>query len=447
VTDPHATGYHAPVMVGEVMDVLRPERGGTYLDGTLGGGGHAEALLERGPAARLIGVDRDPDALAEAGTRLSRFGDRVRLVRANFADAPVAAAIAHGSLAGVLLDLGISSHQIDADDRGFTFRPGAPLDMRMAGASAGEPTAAELLNALDETELANVFYRYGEEKRSRRLARVVAEMRAREPFARSEQLVEAIDRALGPRTDAGDRARIFQALRIAVNHEIDALQRALEGYREALGSGGVLRGAVVPLPGGPAGEERLPRLEPALRLPPGAAGLRLPRRAAGRDADPPLRHRDGGRGAAERSRPQRAAPRLEACVSASAAARTGGLRAARAARAARWEAPQGERLERRRRRRAIAARILFFLAVGASLASVIWRQTAGVDRQRALAAVQAEISVAEAERVELTNRVQALQTRARITRVAGTRLGLHVARDDEVVLLPVPAAAVAEGRP
>jgi 16S rRNA (cytosine1402-N4)-methyltransferase len=239
VTDPHATGYHAPVMVAEVMDVLQPERGGTYLDGTLGGGGHAEALLERGPDARLIGVDRDPDALAEAGARLARFGDRVRLVRANFADAPAAAAIAPASLAGVLLDLGISSHQIDADERGFTFRPGAPLDMRMAGTSAGEPTAAELLNALDETELANVFYRYGEEKRSRRLARVVAEMRAREPFARSEQLVEAIDRALGPRTDAGDRARIFQALRIAVNHEIEALERALKGYREALASGGV----------------------------------------------------------------------------------------------------------------------------------------------------------------------------------------------------------------
>jgi cell division protein FtsL len=134
-------------------------------------------------------------------------------------------------------------------------------------------------------------------------------------------------------------------------------------------------------------------------------------------------------------------------VSASAAARSGGLRAARAARAARWEAPQGERLERRRRRRAVMARVLFVLAVAASLASVIWRQTAGVDRQRALAAVQAEISVAEAERVELTNRVQALQTRARITRVAGSRLGLHVARDDEVVLLPVPAATVAEGRP
>jgi 16S rRNA (cytosine1402-N4)-methyltransferase len=240
VTDPHASGYHAPVMVAEVMDVLQPERGGTYLDGTLGGGGHAEALLERGPDARLIGVDRDPDALAEAGARLARFGERVRLVRVNFADAPGEAAVAPGSLAGVLLDLGISSHQIDADERGFTFRPGAPLDMRMAGASAGEPTAAELLNALDETELADVFYRYGEEKRSRRLARVVAEMRAREPFARSEQLVEAIDRALGPRTDAGDRARIFQALRIAVNREIDALQRALEGYREALASGGVI---------------------------------------------------------------------------------------------------------------------------------------------------------------------------------------------------------------
>ncbi|MBB4638549.1 16S rRNA (cytosine(1402)-N(4))-methyltransferase RsmH [Longimicrobium terrae] len=239
MTLPHATGYHAPVMVREVMDLLRPERGGTFLDGTLGGGGHAEALLERGPEARLYGVDRDPDALAEAGERLARFGPRFTPVRANFADAVEAAGIAPGTLDGVLLDLGISSHQIDEDARGFTFRPGAPLDMRMGQASAGESSAADLLNELDEQELANLFYRYGEEKRSRKLARIVLEMRAVEPFAISDQLLSAISRTLGPRAEAADKARIFQALRIAVNGEIQALERALESFREALAPGGV----------------------------------------------------------------------------------------------------------------------------------------------------------------------------------------------------------------
>jgi 16S rRNA (cytosine1402-N4)-methyltransferase len=221
------------------MELLRPERGGTYLDGTLGGGGHAEALLERGPEARLIGVDRDPDALAEAGRRLARFGERVRLVRANFADAADEAGVEDGSLAGVLLDLGISSHQIDADARGFTFRPGAPLDMRMGQGSVGEPSAADLLAELDEAELADVFWRYGEERRSRKLARVIVEMRQAEPVATSDGLLRAIERALGPRTEAADRARIFQALRIAVNREIESLERALERFRAALAPGGV----------------------------------------------------------------------------------------------------------------------------------------------------------------------------------------------------------------
>ena len=239
MTLPYASPYHAPVMVRECMDLLRPERGGTFLDGTLGGGGHAEALLERGPQAVLYGVDRDPDALAEAGGRLARFGGRFRPVRANFADALEAAGIGAGTLDGVLLDLGISSHQIDVDARGFTFRPGAPLDMRMGQGSAGEPTAAELLNTLDEGELADVFYHYGEERRSRRLARVVAEMREAEPFETSDQLQRAIDRALGARTETADRARIFQALRIAVNGEIAALERALERFRDALAPGGV----------------------------------------------------------------------------------------------------------------------------------------------------------------------------------------------------------------
>jgi 16S rRNA (cytosine1402-N4)-methyltransferase len=239
VTLPYASGYHAPVMVREVMDLLMPERGGLYLDGTLGGGGHAEALLERGPEARLIGTDRDPDALREAGERLARFGDRFRPVRSNFADAVAAAGIEDASLDGVLLDLGISSHQIDVDERGFTFRPGAPLDMRMAQATAAEPSAADLLNEMDEAELANIFYRYGEEKRSRKLARIVLEMREREPFATSDHLLDAVRRTLGPRAEAADKARIFQALRIAVNGEIQALERALESFRKALAPGGV----------------------------------------------------------------------------------------------------------------------------------------------------------------------------------------------------------------
>ena len=234
----YASEYHAPVMVGEVMDLLRPERGGTYLDGTLGGGGHAEALLERGTEARLIAVDRDPDALAEAGRRLERFGDRVRFVRSPFGDAIDNAGVEGASLAGALLDLGISSHQIDEEGRGFTFRPGAPLDMRMAQASAGEPSAADLLNTLDEAELAGIFFRYGEERRSRMLARVVREMRERKSFATSDDLVEAIGRAM-PRSDAGDRARIFQALRIAVNGEIQQLEAALPRFRDALAPGGV----------------------------------------------------------------------------------------------------------------------------------------------------------------------------------------------------------------
>jgi len=239
VTLPYASGYHAPVMVRECMDLLRPERGGIFLDGTLGGGGHSEALLERGADAVLYGIDRDPDALAEASTRLARFGDRFRPVRANFADALETAGIEDGTLNGVLLDLGISSHQIDVDGRGFTFRPGAPLDMRMGQGSADEASAADLLNTLDEGELADVFYRYGEERRSRKLARIVAEMREEAPFETSDQLLRAIERTLGPRTEAADKARIFQALRIAVNHEIESLERALERFRDALAPGGV----------------------------------------------------------------------------------------------------------------------------------------------------------------------------------------------------------------
>jgi 16S rRNA (cytosine1402-N4)-methyltransferase len=228
--------YHEPVMVAEVLAYLQPERGGVYFDGTLGGGGHTEAILRAGAAASVIAVDQDEEALAVAGRRLERFAGRVRLEQANFADA---AERPGPGLAGALLDLGVSSHQIDELARGFTFRSGAPLDMRMNPAMGGA-TAADLLNGLEEKELADVFYRYGEERRSRRLAAAVVRRRRERPFGTSDDLNEVLERFYGPRLTVQDRARIYQALRIAVNEELSVLERALEALRERLEPAGVL---------------------------------------------------------------------------------------------------------------------------------------------------------------------------------------------------------------
>jgi 16S rRNA (cytosine1402-N4)-methyltransferase len=228
-------GYHEPVLVREVLAYLRPERGGVYFDGTLGGGGHSEAILTAGPRSRVIGVDQDPEAYAVAARRLERYGDRVELIRANFADAAERLTV---PLAGALLDLGVSSHQLDADARGFSFRPGIPLDMRM-DTSAPVATAADLLNTLSEQDLADLFYRYGEERRSRKLAREIVRRRSRSPFQTSDDLAAAIQATHGTRTDAQDRARLFQALRIAVNAELEALERALPALRDRLAAGGV----------------------------------------------------------------------------------------------------------------------------------------------------------------------------------------------------------------
>ncbi len=226
--------YHVPVMVREVLTFLAPARGGVYFDGTLGGGGHTEAILEASDAAQVVAVDQDPEALAIAQQRLAKFGGRVRFVAGNFADA---AETGDAQLAGALLDLGISSRHIDAAERGFSFRSGSPLDMRMS--SSGQ-TAADLLNTLSEEDLADIFYYYGEERRSRRLARDVVNHRKAHPFATSDDLVASMERALGPRLDAQDKARIFQALRIAVNDELEVLERALPALRDRLEDEGVL---------------------------------------------------------------------------------------------------------------------------------------------------------------------------------------------------------------
>lgn len=232
---------HEPVMVEEVLARLEPERGGTYLDGTVGGGGHAAALLARSERARLWGVDRDREAVEAARSRLAEFGDRASVRRADFRDLPEALGAEAGEiedLAGVLLDLGISSHQIDTTARGFSFRPATPLDMRMGGTTGGRRPAADLLQEATEEELGTIFREYGEIRRWRRLAREVVRRRRAHPPRTSDDLVEAARAALGGRTGPGQLAKVFQAVRIAVNEELEALERALPRLRDLLASGG-----------------------------------------------------------------------------------------------------------------------------------------------------------------------------------------------------------------
>jgi 16S rRNA (cytosine1402-N4)-methyltransferase len=222
------------VLAAEVVRLL----GGTgrVLDCTLGGGGHAAALLDSG--ADVTAVDRDPEAIAAAGARLATAADtgRFRAHLANYARLDLVDALAGVRFSGILLDLGISSHQIDDPARGFTFREGAPLDMRMGGDVAG--SAADLLNTADEHELARVLRDYADEPRAGRLAREIVRRRSGAPFATSDDLVRAIRGALGPRTGPGDFARLFQGVRIAVNDELAGLAAALPALRDRLEPGG-----------------------------------------------------------------------------------------------------------------------------------------------------------------------------------------------------------------
>ena len=215
------------------MDFIAPRGDGVYLDGTVGGGGHSTILLEECTSCSVIAVDRDPDALEAAKATLAKFGTRVRFIRARFDESLRAADLAE-PLAGVLLDLGVSSHQLDSDRRGFAFRTGVELDMRMDATQADEPSAAQILNFEQEAALARIFHEYGEEPRSRGLARAVVERRAATPFRTSDDLVAVLYRTLGrvPRTK--EKARIFQALRIAVNEELVCLERGLGEFREAM---------------------------------------------------------------------------------------------------------------------------------------------------------------------------------------------------------------------
>ncbi|MEP6618435.1 MAG: 16S rRNA (cytosine(1402)-N(4))-methyltransferase RsmH [bacterium] len=229
--------YHAPALVEAVVELLANSM--LVLDGTLGGGGHSAALLDAG-VPRVVGLDRDPDALEAASTRLADAitSGRFSPHQGNYANLDHVSALADLQFNGILLDLGISSHQIDDATRGFSFREGAPLDMRM-GMDAPR-TAAALLNEADVAELTAVFRDFGDEPRAARLAREIMHRRSTRPFETSDDLVGAIRATFGARSGPPEFARLFQAVRIAVNDELGGVLRALPGLRDRLTPGGTL---------------------------------------------------------------------------------------------------------------------------------------------------------------------------------------------------------------
>ena len=232
---------HVPVMLEEVLTLLQPGPGRQFIDGTVGGGGHTEAILARSaPDGRVLGIDADPNALARVRERLapSVENGRLVLVQESFAElARIADAAGFVSVQGILLDLGFSSDQMNDAQRGFAFSVDGPLDMRF---DQSQPeTAADLVNSASEQELADIFWRYGEETRSRQIARRIVRERARQPIARTAQLAALA--ASGMRYKAGaihPATRVFQALRIAVNHELDCLEAVLPQMLDVLSEGG-----------------------------------------------------------------------------------------------------------------------------------------------------------------------------------------------------------------
>ena len=238
------TGFHhVPIMVSEVLALLEPSRGGVFVDGTLGGGGHAEAVLSAMPeTGRLFGIDRDDEALKAAGARLSRFGERFTAIKGNFFDMKsLLADRGIDKVDGILLDLGVSSHQLDARERGFSYKAEAPLDMRMD--QSAPLSARTVVNTWSEAELRRIFYEYGEEKFSAKIAGRIVERRKEQPIETTTELAELIKNAIPAkfRNEPQHPARrCFQAIRIAVNGELDGLHDAIVSAHDLLNPGGRL---------------------------------------------------------------------------------------------------------------------------------------------------------------------------------------------------------------
>jgi 16S rRNA (cytosine1402-N4)-methyltransferase len=233
------TSPHIPVLLDEVLKELNPHPGQRFIDGTVGAGGHAEALLKAtAPDGQILALDADPAALNIARQRLAPFANRIHLINANFEQlAPIARSYNFLSVHGILLDLGLSSMQLDDAERGFSFQSEGPLDMRYD--PSGPTTAADLVNSLSQSELADLLYRFGEERRSRAIARAIIAAR---PLHTTRELAEVVTRAVGRRGKAPihPATRTFQALRIAVNDELETLSRALPEATTLLARGGRL---------------------------------------------------------------------------------------------------------------------------------------------------------------------------------------------------------------
>lgn len=230
---------HIPVLLDEVLEYLNPEPNQSFIDGTVGQGGHAEKILERvtpvvrHPGGRLLGIDRDARNLVVAKEHLSRFGDAVVLVRDSYANAKVHAHThAFDRVQGVLLDLGFSSAHVDDPNRGFSFRSDGPLDMRY-DASVGQ-TAADIVNAWNQEDLAHLFRQYGEEKRAAEIARAIVARRKKRPFERTLDLAECVESLVSRKGAIHAATQVFQALRIAVNDELGELSRALPDLADLL---------------------------------------------------------------------------------------------------------------------------------------------------------------------------------------------------------------------
>jgi len=233
-----SSGYHRPVLLDQTIEALGLRPDGIYLDGTAGGGGHSHAIASRLTTGQLISLDQDPDAIAEAGARLA--GLPATLVQTNFVNMKqVLDRLGIPGVDGILLDIGVSSHQLDAPARGFSYHHDAPLDMRM---SQSGTSAADLVATLDEKALADIFWRYGEEKFSRPIARTIVRERDKQPILTTLQLADIISRSVpaAARRDGHPARRVFQALRIAVNGELDCLSAALDTAFDCLNVGGRL---------------------------------------------------------------------------------------------------------------------------------------------------------------------------------------------------------------
>ncbi|MDD7594582.1 MAG: 16S rRNA (cytosine(1402)-N(4))-methyltransferase RsmH [Clostridiales bacterium] len=240
-TDGRISFSHEPVLLNEVIDALAIKPDGIYLDGTAGGGGHSSAIAARLTGGRLIALDRDPEAVAAAGARLSQYGDRARVIRSNFSEIDsVCAFLGITALDGVLLDLGVSSHQLDTPERGFSYISDAPLDMRMDTSAA--LCAADVVNGYPRERLEKIIYEYGEEKFASRIASKICEKRETVPIKTTGELVNVIKSAIPAAALRGAEhhpaMRTFQAIRIEVNGELDVIEPTIRKAVSMLAPGG-----------------------------------------------------------------------------------------------------------------------------------------------------------------------------------------------------------------